>query len=328
MKGNLLRQGLALAITIGALGASISGAAAQAWPAKPIRIVIPFPPGGSVDSFGRVFAAKLQDLLKTPVVIENKGGAGGNVGANAVAKSPPDGYTILLHTNGQAISPAIYKTLPFDPVHDFIRVAEVATTSTVIVVNKDLPVKTFGEFVAYAKSHPGKLNYGSTGVGNALHLTMEMVKHATGIDVQMVPFTGDAPLFTAMIGGEIQSALVPTTAAKAFIDSGAIRAIAVTTAERVPTMPTIPTVMEQGLPDFSVTGWLALFAPVGTPRDIVDRLAKESLAAVASPELKGPLVNLTLDPASAGPDAFEKIYLSDVARFKQVVKDANIPLQD
>ncbi len=302
--------------------------AAQAWPSKPIRIIVPFPPGGSVDAFGRVFAARLSDQLKTPVVIDNRGGAGGNVGANMVAKSPADGYTLLLHTNGQAISPAIYKSLPFDPISDFSRVAELATTSTVIVVNNALPVKTFQEFVAYARANPGKLNYGSTGVGNALHLTMEMVKHATGISVEMVPFTGDAPLFTALIGGEIQAALVPTTASKSHIDAGAIRAIAVTTAARVPTMPTIPTIMEQGLPDFSVTGWLGLFAPGGTPREVVDRLARESLDAVASKELKEPLANLTLDPASAGPDAFDKIYRADVARFKQVVKDANIPLQE
>jgi tripartite-type tricarboxylate transporter receptor subunit TctC len=311
-----------------ALMAGTAGAHAQAWPSKPIKIIVPFPPGGSVDSFGRVFAAKLQDQLKTPVVIDNRGGAGGNVGANMVAKSAPDGYTILLNTNGQAISPAIYKSLPFDPVADFIRVAELTTTSTVIVVNNKLPVKSFQEFVAYAKANPGKMNYGSTGVGNALHLTMEMIKHATGTDIQMVPFTGDAPLFTAMIGGEIQAALVPTTTAKAHIDAGSIRAIAVTTAKRVSTMPTVPTVMEQGLPNFSVTGWLALFAPAGTPRDIVDRLAKESLIAVASKELKEPLNNLTLDAADAGPEAFDKIYLSDVARFKQVVKDANIPMQE
>jgi tripartite-type tricarboxylate transporter receptor subunit TctC len=143
-----------------------------------------------------------------------------------------------------------------------------------------------------------------------------------------VPFTGDAPLFTAMIGGEVQVALAPTTAAKSHIDAGAIRAIAVTTAARVPTMPTIPTVMEQGLPNFSVTGWLGLFAPAGTPRDVVDRLAKESLLTVASKELREPLINLTLDPANAGPEAFDAIYKQDVARFKQVVKDANIPLQE
>ena len=302
-------------------------ARAEAWPSKPLRVVIPFPAGGSVDAFGRVWAAKLQAQIGQPVVIDNRGGAGGNVGANIVAKSPPDGYTLLLHTNGQAISPAIYKTLPFDPFTDFTRVAELCTTSTVIVVNNDVPAKNFQEFVAYVKANPGKLNYGSSGVGNALHLTMEMVKKETGMNIAMVPFTGDAPLFTALIGGEIQAALVPTTASKSHIDAGAIRAIAVTTASRVSTMPTVPTLMEQGLPNFSVTGWLALFAPGGVPRDIVDRIAKESLTAVNSPELKAPLVNLTLDPANAGPDEFDKIYRADVERFKRVVKDANIPMQ-
>ena len=322
------RRDVILSAAAAALVGDMGAARAQAWPSKPIKIVVPFPAGGSVDSLGRVFAAQLQERLKQPVVIDNRGGAGGNVGANMVAKSPADGYTLLLHTNGQAISPAIYKSLPFDPVADFARVAELAITSTVIVVNNKMPIKTFQEFVAYAKANPGKMNYGSTGVGNALHLTMEMVKHATGIDIEMVPFTGDAPLFTALIGGEIQAALVPTTASKSHIDAGAIRAIAVTTGERVPTMPTIPTIAEQGLPGFSISGWLALFAPAATPRDVVDLLARESLAVVKSKELKEPLANLTLDPADAGPDAFDKIYKADVARFKQVVKDAKIPLQD
>ena len=311
-----------------ALAAGAQRAAAQAWPNKPVKIVVPFVAGGSVDSLARVFAAKLQELLKTPVVIDNRGGAGGNVGANMVAKSPADGYTILMNINGQAISPSIYKSLPFDPVADFVPVVELVTTSTVIVVNNDLPVKTFQEFIAYAKAHPGKMNYGSTGVGNNLHLTMEMIKAATGTDIQMVPFGGDAPLFTALIGGELQAALVPTTTAKAHVDAGAMRAIAVTTPTRVSTFPNVPTIMEQGMPDFSVAGWLALFAPAGTPRDIVARLARDSAAASNSPELKEPLRNLTLDPAGAGPDEFNKIFVSDVARFRKIIEDAHIPKQE
>ncbi len=318
------------AVWLLALAAALTAAPARAedWPTKPLRVVIPFVAGGAVDAFGRVFAAKLQDILGQPIVIDDRGGAGGNVGANIVAHAPPDGYTFLLHTNGQAISPATYKALPYDPVGDFARVAELATTSTVIVVNNDLPVRNFQDLIAYAKANPGKLNYGSTGIGNALHLTMEMVKRATDTQIQMVPFGGDAPLFTALIGGDIQVALAPTTTAKPLIASGSIRAIAVTTAQRVPALADTPTIAEQGLPGFAVTGWLALFAPAGTPRAIVDKLAKASLEAVASPALKAPLANLVLDPADAGPDAFDAIYKSDVARFKQIVKDANIPLQE
>ena len=171
-------------------------ALAQGWPSKTIRIVVPFPPGGSVDALGRVYAARLQEQLKQSVIIDNRPGAGGNLGANVVAKSAGDGYTILLNINGQAISPAIYKTLPYDADKDLVRVTQLVETSTVIVVNPKLPAKDLQEFVALAKARPGALNYGSTGVGNALHLTMEMFKIRAGIDLQMVPFTGDAPCST------------------------------------------------------------------------------------------------------------------------------------
>jgi tripartite-type tricarboxylate transporter receptor subunit TctC len=317
-------SGLALAAAPG----GASRAFAQAWPAKPVKIVVPFVAGGAVDSFARVFAAKLGDLLGAAVVIDNRGGAGGNVGANLVAKSSPDGYTLLMNINGQAISPSIYKSLPFDPVADFTPVVELVTTSTVIVVNNNVPAKNFQEFVAYAKANPGKLNYGSTGVGNNLHLTMEMIKAATGMDIQMVPFPGDAPLFTQLIGGEIQCALVPTTTAKAHVDAGAIRAIAVTTAARVSTFPDVPTLMEQGMKDFSVTGWISLFAPKGTPKEIVDLVARQSAVAIHSAELKQPLHDLTLDPAGVGPDEFNRIFLNDVARFHKIIEDAHIPKQD
>jgi tripartite-type tricarboxylate transporter receptor subunit TctC len=301
---------------------------AQPFPAKPIHIVVPFVPGGGVDAFGRLLAGKLQERFKQSVIIDNRGGAGGNVGANFVAKAPADGYTILLHTNGQAISPATYKSLPYDPVSDFVRIGQLTSTSTALVANNDVPIKNFQEFVAYAKARPGKLNYGSSGVGNNLHLTMEMIKRAAGIDLQMVPFNGDAPLYTAVMAGEVPFALGPTTFGRAHIESGAIRALGVTTAKRVSTLPNTPTIAEQGLPGFSANGWLALFAPAATPRDIVDRIYREAAAIVSDPEMQTALANLTLDAALAGPDEFDKIYRDDVARYKQVVKDANIPMQE
>lgn len=324
---DITRRGASLGIA-GAAMALAAPARAQAFPSKPIHIVVPFVPGGGVDAFGRLLAGKLQERLNSPVLIDNRGGAGGNVGANFVAKAPPDGYTILLHTNGQAVSPAIYKSLPYDPVADFVRVAQLTSTSTALVANNDVPARNFQEFVAYAKSRPGQLNYGSSGVGNNLHLTMEMIKHATGVDIQMVPFNGDAPLYAALIGGQIQFALAPTTFGRPHIESGAIRAIGVTTAKRVSVLPNVPTIAEQGLPDFSVTGWLALFAPAATPRDIVDRLYREAAAAVSSPEFADSINNMTLELAVAGPDEFDRIYRDDVARFRRIVKDANIPLQD
>ena len=311
-----------------AFAASADPAFAQAWPSKTIRIVVPFPPGGSVDALGRVYAARLQDQLKQSVIIDNRGGAGGNLGANVVAKSPPDGYTILLNINGQAISPSIYKTLPYDADKDLVRVTQLVETSTVIVINPKLPASNLQEFVALAKAKPGVLNYGSTGVGNALHLTMEMFKIRAGIDVQMVPFTGDAPLFNTLMAGDIQAALVPTTTAKAHVESGAMRAIAMTTAKRVPTWPDTPTIAEQGYPDFAVTGWVGLLAPAGTPREVVERLAREAKIATDTPEVRQALKNLTLEPVASTPDEFEALYRADRIKFKKIIDDAKIPLQD
>ena len=308
----------------------LPGAAASAdeWPSRPIRIIVPFPAGGSVDSLARVYASRLQEQLKQSVVIDNRGGAAGNLGAAIVAKSAPDGYTLLLNINGQAISPAIYKKLTYDADKDLVRVSQMVATSTVIVVNPKVPAKNLQEFVALAKARPGALNYGSTGVGNALHLTMEMFMIAAGIDVQMVPFTGDAPLFNTLIAGDIQAALVPTTTAKSHVDGGNLRAIAMTTAKRVPTWPDTPTIAEQGYPDFAVTGWIGLFAAAGTPADIVERVARETKTALASPEMSTALKNLTLEPVGSTPAEFEALYRAGRAKFQKIITDAKIPLQD
>ncbi len=303
-------------------------AAAQSWPSKPVHIVVPYVPGGGVDAFGRVLAGKLQDRLGVTVIVDNRGGAGGNVGGNFVAKSAPDGYTILLNTNGQAVTPAIFKSLPYDSLTDLARVARLASTSTALVANNDLPINGFQEFVAYAKARPGKLNYGSSGVGNNLHLTMEMIKNRAGLDIQMVPFGGDGPLYSALIGGQIQFALAPTTFGKPHIDAGEVKAIGVTTAQRVSQLPNVPTIAEQGMPDFSVTGWLGLFAPAGTPRDVVEKLYKAAADVMEAPDFKPILNNLTLDAAVLDPDEFDKLYRDDVDRFKRIVKDANIPMQE
>ena len=189
-------------------------------------------------------------------------------------------------------------------------------------------MKTLPELIAYAKANPGKLNYGSTGIGNSLHLTMEMVKHETGMDIQMVPFRGDAPLFSAMFAGEVQAAIVPLITAKAHIDAGALRAIAVTTAKRAGSLPNVPPIAEQGVPGFDVPGWMGLFAPAGTPRPIIERLWRESQKALAAPDVGPVLENLALEPVGSSPEEFDKRYFSDRAKFQQVVRDANIPLQD
>ncbi len=303
-------------------------AMAQAWPARQITMVVPYLAGGATDALARIVAAKLQEQLKVPVVIENKGGAGGNLGTNSVAKAAPDGYTILFNINGHAISPAIYKSLPYDADKDFVRVTQLVSTASVLIIDPKLPARNFQEFIALARANPNKYNYGSTGVGNSLHLTMELIKKETGTDIEMVPFRGDAPLFTAMFASELQVAVVPMVSGKPHIDSGAVRAIGVTTARRVASLPDVPTIAEQGLPGFELAGWMGLFAPAGTPAAIVDRLWKESKIAIESRDIAPVLANLALIPVASSPAEFDAAYLADREKFTRIIRDAKIPQQD
>jgi len=316
-------------LAFGVLSALAGPAAAQQdFPNRPIRMIVPYVAGGATDALARIFAAKFQNQMKVAVVIENRAGAGGNIGTDAVAKSAPDGYTILFNINGQAISPSIYKSLPFDADRDFIRVTQLVSTSTVVVVNPKVPARNLKELVALAKSKPGVLNYGSTGIGNSLHLSMELLKRETGTDIQMVPFRGDAPLFQSLLTGDIEIALVPTSAAKPQIEAGAVVPIGITTAKRSPTLPNVPTIAEQGLPDFIVAGWMGLFLPTGTPNDIVERYWLETRSAIETPDMQERLATMELQPVGSAPKDFDAVYFADRERFARIIKEANIPLQE
>ena len=265
-----------LPLLLAALHSRAVDALAQPYPSKPVRVVVPFAAGGAVDALARIIGAKLQDIVGQPVVIENRAGAGGITGANDVAKSPPDGYTILQNTNGQAISPAIYSSLPFDTLRDFIPVTQLVATSTVLVANPKLPVRTLKELIVLAKANPGKLNYGMTGVGNSLHLTMEMLKRAAGIDIQAIPYRGDALMNPALIAGEVDVAIVPIGTIVPLIKGGQLRALAVNSAKRSPVLPDVPTVAEDAIPGFEASGWQGWFVPAKTPPDIVDAIYRET----------------------------------------------------
>jgi len=309
------------------LAIAISAANAQPYPGKPIRIIVPFAAGGAVDALARIISARLQETLGQPVIVENRAGAGGMTGADLVAKAPPDGYTILQNTNGQAISPAIYRTLPFDTLRDFIPVTQLVATSTVLVANPKLPAKSVQELIALAKAQPGKLNYGMTGVGNSLHLTMEMFKRAAGIDIQAVPYRGDALLNPALIAGEIDVAIVPIGTIVPLIEGGQLRALAVNSAKRSAVLPDVPTVSEAAIPGFESAGGQGYFVPAGTPREIVARLQREAVAALAHPDTQARLKAMGNDPVASTPDEFDGKFRADVAKFQQVVREAGIPLQ-
>jgi tripartite-type tricarboxylate transporter receptor subunit TctC len=323
-----MQRRFAVVVLFAGLAAAAGLAPAQDYPSRPIRVVVPFAAGGAVDTLARLVSAKLSESLGQPVIVENRPGAGGNTGADAVAKAPPDGYTILQSTNGQAISPALYRTLPFDAVRDFTPVTQLVATSTVLVASPKLPVASLKELIALAKSKPGALNYGSSGVGNALHLTMEMLKRATGIEIQAVPYRGDAPLNAALIAGDVDVAIVPVATARPLIEGGQLRALAVTSASRVAALPDVPTIAEDGPPGFEASGWQGFFLPARSPPAIVRVLQRTSATVLAKPDVAERIRAMGNEPVGSTPEEFEARFKADLAAFAKVIREAHIPLQD
>jgi tripartite-type tricarboxylate transporter receptor subunit TctC len=311
-----------------ALGLTAGETRAQAYPTKQVRIVVPFAAGGAVDALARLVGAKLSESLKQPVVIENRPGAGGNLAADAVAKSTPDGHTILLTTNGHAISPSLYRTLPYDTIKDFIPVTQLISSSLVLVANPKLPATSVPELIAHGKATPGGLTYGSTGVGNPLHLTMEMLKHRAGIQAVAVPYRGDAPLLTALLAGEVPMAITPLATTRPHVEAGKLRALAVTGAARSPALPNVPTVAEQGVAGFNSASWQGFFVPAHTPREIVALIQQETKKALAAPDVLERLKTFGAEPVGSTPEEFENRFRADIAAFAQIVRDARIPQQD
>jgi len=315
---------VALTVVLAALGP----ASAQSYPTKPIRVIVPFAAGGAVDVLARLVSAKMSESVGQPVIIENRAGAAGNVAADAVAKSPPDGYTILQNTNGQAISPSLYKSLPFDAVKDFTPVTQLVASQLLLVATPSLPAKSVQELIALAKAKPGSLNYGMTGIGNPLHLTVEMFKHAAGIELQAVPYRGDAPLNTALIAGEVHLAVVPFATAKPHVEAGRLRALAIPGAKRSPALPQIPTIAESGLPGFESSSWQGWFVPANTPSEIVALIQREAAKALNAPDVRERLEATANEVVASTPEAFAAVFKNDLVKFAKVVKDAKIPLQD
>jgi tripartite-type tricarboxylate transporter receptor subunit TctC len=316
----------ALACILGAF--ALEPAGAQTYPHQPVRIVVPFAPGGAVDSVARIVGQKISESLGQPVIIENKPGAGGNLAAETVARAAPDGYTILLTTNGHAISPSLYRAMRFDVVNDFIPVTQLIESPLLLVASNKLSVNSLQALIARAKEKPGTLNYGSTGVGTPLSLTMEMLKKATGIDVPAVPYRGDAPLNTALISGEVDLAILPVATGRANVENKLVRGLAVTAAQRSKAMPDLPTVAEQGVPGFDTASWQGLFVPANTPRDVVQRIYQETRKALDAPDVRERLNAFVAEPIASTPEVFAQKFRDDVAKYAKIVKEANIPMQN
>jgi tripartite-type tricarboxylate transporter receptor subunit TctC len=317
------RKFLHLAAGAAALPAVSRVARAQAYPTRPIRLVIPFPPGGAFDAVGRPLADKMKSLLGT-VVVENNGGGGGSLGAAAVARARPDGYTLMLGGTITHVNEALLKSRPlYDPVKDLDPIATVAANFLCIAVHPSVPAQTFKEFIAYAKANPGKLSYGHAGVGSIQHLTGELFKSLAGTpDIVQVPYRGTGPLITDIVGGQVQMGTPGVTGQVIeFHRSGKMRVLAVTSPTRLVAAPELPTAAELGFPGMTVTGSIGLLAPTGTPIGIVEQIAQATRTAVAEPAFRQMLIDAGIEPAlDSNPEKFRRSLAADVALWTPVVK--------
>jgi tripartite-type tricarboxylate transporter receptor subunit TctC len=298
--------------------------APDSWPSRPIRFILPFPPGGGTDILGRLIAERLTANLGQPVVTENRGGAGGNVGAEAAAKSAPDGYTIVLVAPSLTISPSLYSKLNYDPVKDFAPVSLVATVPNVMVTNPAVPANTLAEFIRLAKSKPGEMNFGSGGSGTSNHLAGELFNIVAGVKLVHVPYKGVNLAMNDVLSGRIQLVVIGIPATVPNIKAGKLRALALVAPRRSPVLPDVPTVAEAGLPNFEVTTWYGILAPAGTPRPIVVRLNAELAKIMHSPELKERLDALATDPVTSTPEEFAGLIKREIAKWREVVREAGL----
>ena len=322
----VIRRLLTQAIAIGCF--ATVGAFAQGYPSKPVRIVVPLAAGGGVDSVARAFAQKFSEAWKQPVIVENRPGAGNIIGAEHVAKSAPDGYTLLASSSSLAGNAVLFRKLPFDPVKDFAPVTQFIATQLFLAMNPKVPANNVRELIAHARAQPGKLNYGSTGIGSGAHLISEMLKIETGIDVVHVPYKGDAPLMPALLSGEIHFSFLTASAVLPNAKAGRLRALAVTGRTRVSAAPDLPTMMEAGVPGFEFESWIGLFAPAGTPQEVLAAISAETARALRQPDIIARLPGWGGEAVGSSPEAFAARYRGDIAKLGKVVSEARIPLAD
>ena len=291
------------------------------YPSKPIRLVVPFPAGGTTDSLARAVAQKLSEAWGQQVIVDNRPGAGGNIGSDIVAKAAPDGYTLVMGTVGtHAINPSLYRKMPYDHVKDFAPVILVAGVPNVLVVNPSLPVHTVRELIDYAKANPGKLNFASSGNGTSIHLSGELFKTMAGVQMTHVPYKGSAPALTDLMGGQVQLMFDNLPSSLQLIQAGKLRAIAVTSTARAAALPDVPTIAESGLPGFEASSWFGVLAPAGTPREIVTKLNATIAAWLATPDAKDKLLSQGAIAAGGTPEAFARHIDAETAKWAKVVK--------
>jgi tripartite-type tricarboxylate transporter receptor subunit TctC len=298
----------------------VAAAQASDFPNKAIRIVVPFPPGGATDAAARLVAVKMAEHWGQPVLVDNRAGAGGNVGSELVAKSPADGYTLVMGVTGShAINTSLYSKMPYDPVADFVAISQVAVVPNVLVVHPSVPAKNLAELMALAKKEPGKLNYASLGNGTAAHLGMEMLKSEAGVDITHVPYKGSAPAVSDLLAGQVQMMVDGLPSALPHVKAGKLRAIAITSLHRAPSLPDLPTIAET-YPGFYADAWSGLFAPKGTPQPVVDKLSAEVQRILKLPEVREKLAALGAEPVGSTQAEFAAHVKKEIDKWAKVVK--------
>jgi tripartite-type tricarboxylate transporter receptor subunit TctC len=298
------------------------------FPAKPIRIIVAYTPAGTTDILARAIGRKFTDAWSQPVIVENRPGANGNIGTEVAAKSPADGYTLLMGTAGtHGINPGLYPKLPYDAVKDFAPVSLTAIVPNIVVVNNTLPVKTVKELIAYGKANAGKLSFGSPGIGSTGHLSSELFKSMTGVDMVHVAYKGSAPTLQDLMGGQLQLVIDNIPPYLPQVKAGKIRALAVTSAKRSPAAPELPTVAEAGVKGYDASSWFGLFAPAGTPSEVVAKLSSETQRILNMPDVRDRLLELGAQPAGNSPEEFAQFVQDEIAKWAKVIRNANVTLK-
>ena len=301
--------------------------AAQPYPVKPIRLIVPFPPGSSSDIVGRMLAQKLSEQMGQPVVTDNRAGAGGNLGIGATAKSLPDGYTMVIATASIAVSPSIYLDLGYDPIKDLAPIARLTSIPNILLVHPSVPAKTLRQFINLARAQPGKLNFGSGGAGTTNHLANELLKHLEKINIVHIPYKGVTQAMVAMMSGEVDEVVMPVSTALPHIRTGKVRPLAVLTEQRIAALPQVPTGIEAGVPGFIMPLWYGMFAPAATPRVIVARLNREIQRALEAPSLREQLTAMGVDPWPGTPEQLGQLLRTDIKLYGDIARSAGLPKQ-
>jgi tripartite-type tricarboxylate transporter receptor subunit TctC len=309
------------------VGLTLPAPAQTPWPSKPITYVVPFPAGGTTDTLARIIGQKLSGTLGQPVIVDNRPGAGGNLGSDFVAKAVPDGYTILGGTiSSHAINVSLYPKLPYDPLKNFAPITLIGTNPLVLVVPKDSPAKTVKDLVAEAKAKPGSLTFASAGNGTSQHLAVELLKSLAQVDIVHVPYKGSAPAIQDVMGGQVSAMFDTTVVAGPQIKGGKVKALGVTSAKRVKGWDTIPTIAESGVPGYEIVSWQGIFAPAGTPPQIIKRLNDEVVKILRMPDIVERLESLGVEPVGNSPEAFAAFQKTEISRWAKVVKDGGVKI--